>query len=152
MRRSAIVAGAGVVALALRAASGLAAPPEPQHLDQQEILAALQRDRLLSPARTVLSAQLVCSLAISGSRYPIIDLVEGIRTAQSPRAYRRVILLKPDLRRAYELPYDPPAAPIACHDDVLEFSAPVEIANTLPEGRRVEFTHGGGVARVLAEP
>ena len=55
------------------------------------------------------------------------------------------------LCKAYVLPYYPPAQPVSCHENVLVFSDAIEINNTLPSGRQVEFTNRGADAEVLED-
>jgi hypothetical protein len=127
----------------------LGAPPVDRVLSTQVILSALRASHVLSHSRKVLEAERVCDLSIDGQLYPVIKLVEKVAAAQSSRAYRRALLMKPSLEKAFELPYDPPAEPISCDGNVLSFSHAVEIGNTLPAGRRVAFANGGTSAKVL---
>ena len=82
-------------------------------LDPTDIVSILAQDQVLSPHRTVRLAAHIGDLLIDGEKYPAINLIEEHATAHSKRSYRRVVLLKPDLRKAYVLPYYPPAQPVS---------------------------------------
>lgn len=118
-------------------------------LMQNDIASALQRDRVLVPGRVMMSARLVCTLEIDHVRFPAIELVEKIINGVETRKYSRVIILNQNLTKANELPFNPPAEPQACKRDVLVFSGPVEVDNTLPEGTAVRFSNGAADAEVL---
>jgi hypothetical protein len=133
-----------------RAASA-AASPSLSSVDQTDIVSILAKEQVLSPDRTVQLAAYIGDLLIDGGEYPAINLIEEHATAHSKRSYRRVVLLKPDLHKAYVLPYHSPARPVACHDNVLVFSDAIEINNTLPSGREVEFFNRGADAEVLED-
>jgi hypothetical protein len=122
-------------------------------LDPTDIVSILAQDQVLSPHRTVRRAAHIGDLLIDGRKYPAINLIEEHATAYSKRSFRRVVLLKPDLRKAYVLPYIyyPSARPVSCHENVLVFSDAIEINNTLPSGRQVEFTNRGADAEVLED-
>jgi hypothetical protein len=120
-------------------------------LDPTDIVSILAQDQVLSPHRTVRLAAHIGDLLIDGEKYLAINLIEEHATAHSKRSYRRVVLLKPDLRKAYVLPYYPPARPVFCRENVLVFSDAIEINNTLPSGRQVEFTNRGADAEVLED-
>jgi hypothetical protein len=134
----------GLLAAALLLLAGGARSAEPP-----DALAWLRHARVLSPHRDVVQARLVCSLIIEGRRYPVVDLVEHVRSSGPPRGVLRAIVLTPAHGLANELPYWPPASPLSCDANVLTFSDPVEVANTLPEGRRVAFDNQGADMRVL---
>jgi hypothetical protein len=136
---------------ALARAAPSAPSRSPSWLDSVEIVSILAQEQVLSPHRTVLLAAHIGDLLIDGGNYPAINLIEEHATAHSKRSFRRVVLLKPDLRKAYVLPYYPPAQPVSCHENVLVFSDAIEINNTLPSGRQVEFTNRGADAEVLED-
>jgi hypothetical protein len=148
-RALSLVIGLGWCRFANAASSGTSPHPPPT-LSSADILAALARHHILSSNRKVLRATHIGDIMIDGAGYPAINLVEEHATAHSVRLFRRVVLLKPNLNKAFELPYYLPAEPVSCHDDVLVFSEAIEINNTLPAGREVMFMNGGVDAEVIA--
>jgi hypothetical protein len=135
-----------------RRASAQAPQILPSLRNRADILSALQRDHLLSAHRTVVDVSIVGTLTIGGALYPVVNLIEAQKTAHGSRGYRRVVVLRPNLQKAFVLPYHLPAAPIGCRGNVLTFSHAVDIDNTLPDGRQVVFTNGGADAQVIEAP
>jgi hypothetical protein len=90
-------------------------------LDPTDIVSILAQDQVLSPHRTVRLAAHIGDLLIDGENYPAINLIEEHVTAHSKRSFRRVVLLKPDLRKAYALPYYSPARPVPATRMCLSF-------------------------------
>ena len=136
-------------------AAARAAPNTPSRstssLDSTDIFSILAQEQVLSPHRMIRLAAHIGDLLIDGGNYPAINLIEEHATAHSKRSFRRVVLLKPDLRKAYVLPYYSPTRPVSCYENVLVFSDAIEINNTLPSGRQVEFTNRGVDAEVLED-
>jgi hypothetical protein len=132
-------------------AAARAAPNTPSSLDSTDIVSILAREQVLSAHRTIRLAAHIGDLLIDGGNYPAINLIEEHAIAHSKRSFRRVVLLKPDLRKAYVLPYYSPARPVSCYENVVVFSDAIEINNTLPSGRQVEFTNRGVDAEVLED-
>jgi hypothetical protein len=136
-------------------AAARAAPNIPSHstasLNPTDIVSILAQEQVLSPHRTIRLAAHIGDLLIDGGNYPAINLIEEHATAHSKRSLRRVVLLKPDLRKAYVLPYYSPARPVSYYENVLVFSDAIEINNTSPSGRQVEFTNRGADAEVLED-
>ena len=139
--------GIAIVALAIAAAN-------PSLADDRALISALTQSGILDPARVVQSARRICHMKIGTevlSVFNIIETIPGSGADTPTKAWRRAVVVAPDFTPRLEIPYWLPAGPIGCKGSILVFSAPVEIDNTQPAGRRVRLSANGRQARVIPD-
>ncbi|MEI7714367.1 MAG: hypothetical protein WCI94_23270 [Rhodospirillales bacterium] len=139
--------GIAIAALAIVAA-------HPSMADDRALISALTQSGILDPARIAQSVRRICNLKIGTEVLSVFDIVETIpgSGADTPtKAWRRAVAVAPDFKQRLEIPYWLPAHPIGCKGSILVFSAPVEIDNTQPAGRRVRLSANGRHARVIPD-
>ena len=143
LRRLAVVLLAASPPTTVLAASGLGAAP----LSRVTMVRALQRGHVLE-GRRLDSVREVCRLRLDGRAYPVIATVERVTGIPEPRLYRHLVVLRPDLSKAYVLPYDFGVGPTQCGRDTVEFTGgPVSVDGE--EGSVVHFANGAADAWIV---
>ena len=143
LRRLAVVLlAASPPATALAASSPGTAP-----LSRVTMVRALQRSHVLE-GRRLDSVREVCRLRLDGRAYPVIATVERVTGIPEPRLYRHLVVLRPDLSKAYVLAYDFGVGPTRCGRDTVEFTGgPVSVDGE--EGSVVQFANGAADAWIV---
>ena len=124
-----------------------AAAQEPRPLTRAAMARALQRDDVLEE-RHLDSVREVCRLTFDGRSYPVIATVERVTGIPEPRLYRHLVVLRPNLSKAYALTYDFGVQPTTCDGNRVRFTGGVVLADG-EQGSIVQFAQGAADAWIV---
>ena len=141
-RLAAVLLGASLPATALGAPKPGAAP-----LSRAAMVRALQRGHVLE-GRHLDGVREVCRLRLDGGDYPVIATAERVTGIPEPRLYRHLVVLRPNLSKAYVLPYDFGVGPTRCGRDTVEFTGGL-VSVDGEDGSVVQFANGAADAWIF---
>lgn len=107
-----------------------------------ELLASLARAHAFDPARFVTHVAHVCSLRLDGATFPVVDVQEIVRGAQTPRGVNAILVLDATLRPVRRIEYTR-ERPLFCLDNRLYVWGDLRIDGVEGEGNELAFTDGG---------
>jgi hypothetical protein len=136
------VSPAGATAAGATAAGATAAGATAVESGRSELLAGLVRAHAFDPARFVTHAAHVCSLRLDGAMFPVVDLQEIVRGAQTPRGVNAILVLDAALRPVRRIEYTR-ERPLFCVDNRLYVWGDLRIDGVEGEGDELTFTDGG---------
>ena len=102
---------------------------------------ALLKAGVLDKDRRLVHLSHVCNLQISGKSFPIIDIMESVKGAMTPRGINRIVVLDIALVVVQIINYTI-ERPLFCRGNQLFLSGYLMIDGVLPEGNVLTFTHG----------
>ncbi|MFT3968458.1 MAG: hypothetical protein QM690_21525 [Sphingobium sp.] len=112
---------------------------------QQRTFTALARQNVISPYTKLVSLKPVCTLAVGGKDWQVIDLIEHVPGDQSPRGRNRIVLLDRALKLVHALDYTS-QYPMACVGSRLYVFGDYGVDNSPPYGNVLDFSPDGEIA------
>jgi len=111
---------------------------------RRSLVVALKKANALHPSRLVAHLSHVCSLELSGKRYPVIDLRELVRGETTPRGVNAILVLEPNLALVQRLDYTT-ERPLFCVANRLYVWGDLRITELSAEGNELTFDDEGHV-------
>ncbi len=111
---------------------------------QQRIFTALIRQNVISPDTRLVSLKPVCTLAVGGRDWQVIDVIEHLPGDQSPRGHNPIVLLDRALRVVRALDYAS-QYPMACVGSRLYLFGDYGVDNSAPYGNVLDFHPDGEI-------
>lgn len=113
----------------------------PSTFEERTILFnALLKAGVLQKDRRLVHLSHVCNLQVSGKSFPIIDIMESVKGAMTPRGINRIVVLDMALVVVQTIDYTT-ERPLFCRGNQLFVSGYLMIDGVLPEGNVLTFTH-----------
>ena len=103
---------------------------------RQALLAALEAQHAFAASRLVAHVSHVCSLAIGGSDYPVVDLQELVRGVAVPRGANAILILDPHLRLLHRIEYAT-ERPLFCDGNRLYVWGDITVSGLAGEGNEI---------------
>lgn len=110
--------------------------------DRQVVFNALLKSHVLNKDRQLVHFSHVCNLRIDGRHFPVIDLMELVPGANTPRGVNRIIILNDELAPIQTINYIT-ERPLFCKDRQLFVFGEIMVKGVLPEGNVLAFFDGG---------
>lgn len=133
----------GVLAIAL-AVSGC--KTSKSSVDAQRRLESLRRELqttgILDKDRKLIHLSFVGNLKVDGQTFAVLDIMELVPGASTPRGVNRIIILDPSLVAAQQIEYTT-ERPLFCQGSRLFVWGDLTIGGVLPEGNVLTFTDHG---------
>jgi len=115
--------------------------------DRGIVLGALLKSGVFHRDRQLVHLSHVCNLQISGRLFPVVDVMELVRGATTPRGVNRIIILTDKLVPVQTIDYTT-QRPLFCQKQRLFVFGDLMIGNVLPEGNVLSFSDNGRVVDV----
>ncbi|MCX7110698.1 MAG: hypothetical protein NTX45_11340 [Proteobacteria bacterium] len=110
--------------------------------DRQIVLSALLKSGALNKDRQLVHLSHVCNLRIDGRQFPVVDVMELVPGAATPRGVNRIIVLTDGLMPVQTINYTT-QRPLFCKDQRLFVHGDIMIGEVLPEGNVLSFSGNG---------
>ena len=145
--------GACLLAACARPVAPQVAAPAPSSeqkvlAGRQALLEALRAEQVFAAARRVAHVAHVCSLAIGGATYPVVDLQELVKGAVVPRGVNAILVLNSDLHLLRRIEYTT-ERPLFCRDDRLYVWGDLAIDGVRGEGNEITFGPQADVTKLV---
>ena len=111
---------------------------------RRALVLALKKANAIHPERLVSHLGHVCSLAIEGRRYPVIDLQELVRSETTPRGVNGILVLDSNLSLVQRIEYTT-ERPLFCRANLLYVWGDLRIDELSAEGNELAFDNQGHV-------
>jgi hypothetical protein len=118
-----------------------AGPPD-LRMNRATLFAVLQTNGVLAKDRQLVHLSYVGSLELEGQSFPVIDIMELVPGASTPRGINGIVILDPFLAPVKEIEYTT-ERPLFCRGNQLFVWGDLSIAGILPEGNVLTFTEHG---------
>ena len=102
----------------------------------------LIEDGILSKDRQTIHVSRVGYLEIDGGRFAVIDVMELVPGATTPRGFNRIVVLDSSQIPVQQIEYTT-ERPLYCEGNQLVIFGDLAVDNHLPEGNVLTFTDGG---------
>lgn len=116
--------------------------PEAQLNEREVLYAALLKSQVLDKHRQLVHLSHVCNLVLGGRRYLVVDVMELVKGAVTPRGVNRIVVLDPALAPVQSLEYTT-QRPLFCEGNRLFVFGDITVGGVLPEGNVLTFSNDG---------
>jgi hypothetical protein len=110
--------------------------------DREIVLGALLKSGVLHRDRQLVHLSHVCNLRINGRQFPVVDVMELVPGATTPRGVNRIIVLTDKLVPVQTIDYTT-QRPLFCQNQRLFVFGDLMIGGVLPEGNILSFSDNG---------
>ncbi|GAA6166528.1 hypothetical protein [Sessilibacter corallicola] len=111
--------------------------------DRQAIYDSLEKQNILNKHRKLVHITHICNLKIDHNDYPVVNVIEHIPGAQTPRGVNRILILDSELKLKSKVDYDGSVFPLFCENNSLFLHGFITIDGLLPEGNVLTFSDQG---------
>ncbi|BAP56763.1 hypothetical protein THII_2466 [Thioploca ingrica] len=110
--------------------------------DRTSLFQILFKAGVLHKDRQLVHFSHVCNLQIKGKWFPVVDVMELVKGATTPRGINKIVVLNPARILVQTIEYTT-ERPLFCKYNQLFVFGNIMIDNTLPEGNVFSFTNEG---------
>ena len=110
--------------------------------DRGAVFGALLKSGTLQKDRQLVHLSHVCNLEINGRQFPVVDVMELVPGATTPRGVNRIIVLTDKLVPVQTIDYTT-QRPLFCQKQRLFVFGDLMIGGVLPEGNILSFSDDG---------